>query len=265
MMKKGTEKIYQGEGFTIYHQNFPKKQLKTHSHNEAHLFIPLEGSVELEVKGTVYKVNSGKMMFISGSVPHSFNSTSEAGDRIIVQFEESLNKKFKGQKGKVVLLPTHPLIKDLILSLFPYAQSPFAASMGELVLEILIDNLTLQTDSPDNIMFRIQEKVLTSVHPDMKKLTNLMEKEMGLSIDEMASLAGLSKRTLTRLVQDEIGLSPKELYTFFRIQKACELIYQGQFGLTAIAYECGYNSLSQFIENFKRWTGLKPSEFKPSH
>nr|MBA2404497.1 cupin domain-containing protein [Bdellovibrionales bacterium] len=219
MMKKGTEQIYKGDGFTIYHQNIPKKQLKTHFHNEAHLFIPLEGHLELEVKDTVYKVNAGKMIFISGSVPHSFNSTSEAGDRIIVQFDEALNKKFKGQKGKVVLLPTHPLIKNLILDLFPYAHSKFATSMGELVLEILIENLTLQTDSPDNIMFRIQEKVLTADHPDIQKLVKLMETEMSLSLDEIATGSGLSKRTLTRLVQEEIGLSPKEFYTFFRIQK----------------------------------------------
>jgi AraC-like DNA-binding protein len=264
-MKKGTEKIYRGEGFTVYHQNFPKKQLKIHSHNEAHLFIPLEGHVELEVKGTIYKVKSGKMMFLSGQIPHSFNSTSEAGDRIIVQFDESLNRKFKQQRGKAVLLPTHLLIKDLILSLFPYAQSKFAASIGELILEVLVENLTLQTEDNDNIMFRIQEKVLSTDHPEIKKICTLMEKEMELSVDDIASETGISKRTLTRLVQQEIGLSPKELYTFFRIQKACELIYQGQLGLTAIAFECGYNSLSQFIENFKRWTGLKPSEFKPSH
>lgn len=139
------------------------------------------------------------------------------------------------------------------------------ASIGELILEVLVENLTLQTEDNDNIMFRIQEKVSSTDHPEIKKICTVLEKEMELSIDDIASETGISKRTLTRLVQQEIGLSPKELYTFFRIQKACELIYQGQLGLTAIAFECGYNSLSQFIENFKRWTGLKPSEFKPSH
>lgn len=262
MMKKGTERVYRGEGFTVYHQNIPKKQLKTHAHNSAHLFIPLEGHLELEIKGMIYKVNSGKMMFVSGLVPHSFNSTSEAGDRIILEFDESLNKKFKAQKGKVVLLPTHPLLKELILNLFPYAQSKFALSVGALALDILIENLSLQTNAPDNILFRTQEKVLNTQSPDLKKVISLMGNEFGLSIDEVAKQVGLSKRTLTRLVQDDLSLSPKELYTFFRIQKACELIYQEEFGLTAIAYECGYQSLSQFIENFKRWTGLKPSDFK---
>ena len=264
-MKKGMERIYKGEGFTVYHQNFPKKQLKLHSHNEAHLFIPLEGAVELTVDEIAYKVQSGKMIFISGNVEHSFSSDSETGERIIIQFEEHLNKKFKSQKGKVVLVPTHPLIKDLTLNLFPYSQSPFAKGIEQLILEILTENLNLQTTSNDNILFSTQEKILKSGNPQFKKVVQVMESELELSVEDIADKVGTSKRTLTRLIQDEMGVSPKELYTFFRVQKACDLIFQNQLGLTAIAYECGYSSLSQFIENFKRWTGQKPSEFRPSH
>ncbi len=264
-MKKGTERIYKGEGFTVYHQNFPKKQLKIHSHNEAHLFIPMEGSVELTVDQVVYKVHPGKMMFISGNVDHSFSSDAESGERIVIQFEEHQNKKFKSQKGKVVLIPTHPLVKDLTLNLFPYAESPFANNMEKLILEILTENLNLQTSSPDNILFNTQERILKSSDAQFKKVIEVMESDLELSIEDISERVGTSKRTLTRLIQEEMGMSPKELYTFFRVQKACDLIFQNQLGLTAIAFECGYSSLSQFIENFKRWTGQKPSEFRPSH
>lgn len=85
--------------------------------------------------------------------------------------------------------------------------------------------------------------------------------EERLALSDVASKAGLSPRTLSRLVKDEMGLYPNELHTYFRIQKATELIIQAEFGLLAIAYECGYSSLSQFIQNFKRWAGSKPSEY----
>ena len=59
MMKKGTEKIYLGAGFTVYLQNLPKKQLETHTHKEAHLFIPIEGHLEVDNKAIVANAAEG--------------------------------------------------------------------------------------------------------------------------------------------------------------------------------------------------------------
>lgn len=265
MLKKGSERIYQGEGFIAYHQNIPKKQLARHQHKEAHLFIPLEGSLELVVEGTLYKVVAGKMMFIPGNIDHSFSTHQQSGERIILQFDENQNSKFRKFKSAATMLATHPLIKELILHLFTYAETSFRLSMEKLILEILQESLVSQNLNSENVLFLTQEKLLKSQNASFHKVSQIMSEQLELSLDEIAAQAGLSKRTLTRLVQDEMGMSGKELYTYFRIQRACELIFQGELGLTAIAFECGYSSLSQFIGNFKRWTGMKPSEFRPSH
>lgn len=254
-MQKGKERVYQGDLISLYHQNFPKKQLKKHSHKEAHLFIPLEGSVEIEVDEVKYKVSSGQMMFVGGSVEHTFSAEGASGERIVIQLE-----KFKF-KSRVSILPVNSLIKNLALNLFPYAGESYSGSLEKLIGEILAATLNKETSHAQNELFLTQQKILTTRQPQMRKVLQILESDLELAMNEVAQKAGLSSRTLSRLVKDETGLSPNELHTYFRIQKATELIFQGELGLTAIAFECGYSSLSQFIQNFKRWTGSKPSEY----
>ena len=256
-MKKGEERVFEKHGLTVYHQNFPKKQLNEHSHEEAHVFIPLEGAVELDVDGITYSVKPGQMMFVGGSVHHTFRAKGESGERLILQIQ-----KFKF-KSKVSILPLHVLIKELTMSLFSYKEESFCESLVKLVSEILSDALLNQKAHSKNELFLTQQKILTSQNDQLKKILKVMENDLEMSMPEVAAKCGVSPRTLSRITKDETGLSPNELHTYYRIQKASEMIYEGRLGLTAIAFECGYNSLSQFIQNFKLWTGSKPSEYKP--
>lgn len=253
-MKKGEERVYKGSGLTVFHQNFPKKQLKEHSHDEAHLLVPLQGAIELDVGGITYEVKSGQMMFVGGSVAHTFRAQGESGERLILQLE-----KFK-YKSKVSILPLHILLKDLTMSLFVYREASYCESISKLMFEVVTDLLNNQKLHSKNELFHTQQKILTSQNEQLKKILNVMESNLEISMPDVALKCGVSPRTLSRITRDETGLSPNELHTYYRIQKASELIYQGHLGLTAIAFECGYSSLSQFIQNFKLWTGSKPSE-----
>jgi AraC-like DNA-binding protein/quercetin dioxygenase-like cupin family protein len=256
-MQKGRERVFQGNDLTIYHQNFPKKQLSNHCHKEAHLFIPLQGEVELEVDGVIHNIKTGQMMFIGGSVDHSFSAHREMGERLILQLD-----RFK-LKSRVSILPVNHLLKDLCLNVFSHAQESYSGSLTKLISEVLIATLNNEKKVAQNELFATQQKILSTQNPQLKKLLKILESDLELSMSEVAERSGLSSRTLSRLTNTEIGLSPNELHTYYRIQKASELIFQGNLGLTAIAFECGYSSLSQFIQNFKRWTGSKPSVFKP--
>lgn len=258
-MKKGEERVFKKFGLAVYHQNFPKKQLKAHAHDDAHVMIPLEGSIQLDVEGITYEVKPGQMMFIGGSVEHSFMAKGESGERIIFQID-----KFK-YKSKVSILPLHSLLKEIAINLFSYQDENFCQSLVKLVNEILLSALDNQKNHSTNELFLTQQRLLTSQNEQLKRIAKVLEGNLEISMPEAAAQCGVSPRTLSRITKDETGLSPNELHTFYRIQKASELIYEGRLGLTAIAFECGYNSLSQFIQNFKIWTGSKPSEHGRPH
>jgi len=130
-----------------------------------------------------------------------------------------------------------------------------------LIIEIIITQLSFQKNV-QNELFKTQALILKSSNSQFQSICEIMEKNLNGKRDSIAKQAGLSARTMTRIIREEIEISPVDLLTYFRIQKACSLIYQNKLNLTSIAFECGYESLSQFINNFKKWTGSKPSQYK---
>jgi AraC-like DNA-binding protein len=47
-----------------------------------------------------------------------------------------------------------------------------------------------------------------------------------------------------------------------RMQKACELLAEGQYGIKQIASQVGYASKAAFSNAFKRWNGQSPQAYR---
>jgi transcriptional regulator GlxA family with amidase domain len=79
------------------------------------------------------------------------------------------------------------------------------------------------------------------------------------SIEEIARKSGLSTRSFNRLFLTELAVTPKQAMTLYRVERAKQLLRQGKGSVTDIAFEVGYQSVSQFIATFRRHTGQLPS------
>lgn len=83
-----------------------------------------------------------------------------------------------------------------------------------------------------------------------------------ISISEIAKQSGLSQRNFSRLFVQETGLTPKDYLILRRIEKAKSLLIESRLTITDISLEVGYNSLSKFIETFRKIEGILPSDFR---
>ncbi len=84
------------------------------------------------------------------------------------------------------------------------------------------------------------------------------------AIREMAAIAAVSNEHLRRLCLHEMGRSPGKQVIFLRIQQACHLLATTDDKIETIAHAVGYESAFTFSTTFKKWTGLRPSEFRNS-
>lgn len=80
------------------------------------------------------------------------------------------------------------------------------------------------------------------------------------SVNELSSIACLSKKQFERIFNSLVGINPKEYTRIVRFQKALEQMQQqfGKINQAQIAYECGYADQSHFIREFKRFCGYTP-------
>jgi len=79
-------------------------------------------------------------------------------------------------------------------------------------------------------------------------------------IDEWAARIGMARRTLTRRFVAETGLSFAQWRQQARLLKAVELLSLAE-PVTAVALTVGYNSVSAFIESFRKHFGRTPARF----
>lgn len=79
----------------------------------------------------------------------------------------------------------------------------------------------------------------------------------------LADSFGLSERYIQRLFENVVGLSPRVFFNTQRFNRSLELIRSSNLDLTSIAYDCGYYDQAHFIKEFRKFTGITPSEARP--
>jgi AraC-like DNA-binding protein len=82
------------------------------------------------------------------------------------------------------------------------------------------------------------------------------------SLEALAGRACLSKYHFCRLFKQHAGLSPKQFCICRRIEKARELLVKHDLTVSQIAYRLGFNDASEFIRQFKKFTGHTPRRYR---
>ncbi|SPE59332.1 hypothetical protein SBV1_3130004 [Verrucomicrobia bacterium] len=84
---------------------------------------------------------------------------------------------------------------------------------------------------------------------------------MTLSVGELASRFGCSRRHLNRVFQQHFGLSVATLRMEMRLLKAVSLLRDPNTKVGQVAEECGFNSPSLFHTCFRRRFGTSPGQW----
>ena len=83
-----------------------------------------------------------------------------------------------------------------------------------------------------------------------------------LSVERVASRVGLQPNYALGVFSAVMGVSIKQYILRQRLQAAQRLLTERDDKIAAVAFECGFGSLSRFYEVFTRHFGLSPSKFR---
>ncbi|GGF64197.1 GlxA family transcriptional regulator [Alteromonas lipolytica] len=96
----------------------------------------------------------------------------------------------------------------------------------------------------------------------LQDIVRLMEAniEEPLSLDELATLVGLSRRQLERLFQKYLHCSPHRYYLQIRLTRARQLIKQTNISIIEVAICCGFVSTPHFSKCYRKAFNIPPRE-----
>lgn len=106
------------------------------------------------------------------------------------------------------------------------------------------------------LLFSLQNKKKRNLHEFM-----LLNFDKPLAIADYAFLTGRSVSTFRRDFLRQFDISPKPWLIAKRMEKAKELLLNGQNSITEVSLAVGYDNLSHFIHAFRKSYNLSPKQF----
>ncbi len=98
----------------------------------------------------------------------------------------------------------------------------------------------------------------------MKELYELMEKELAnadLDIVRMTEMMKMSRTKFYYKVKGLTGENPSVFFKRYKLNRAADLLKEGKYNMSEIAWMTGFNTLSHFSTSFKKQFGVPPSEY----
>jgi AraC-like DNA-binding protein len=86
---------------------------------------------------------------------------------------------------------------------------------------------------------------------------------LGASVREVTRRSGLSHRRFLTIFRSEVGLAPKEFCRILRFQHVHAMAQRtGRIDWTEIALKCGFCDQSHLNNEFRRLSGLTPTQYE---
>ncbi len=171
-----------------------------------------------------------------------------------VPFKHSTEDK----KGLAVGELTHEL-SDAFVRLLQLIQTPDDIQiLSPLIIKEILYRLLM---SPQGDRLKRIAATGTNGHRIVKAIEWLKHNfSKPLSIDELAHAMGMSSSSFHQHFRDITSMSPLQYQKRIRLTEARRLLITEDLDVSSTSIQVGYESLSQFSREYKRFFGLSPSE-----
>jgi len=160
----------------------------------------------------------------------------------------------EGLPKQCTVLKVSPLLRELILKAVQVGEEYQPESAGWRLMQVILDELRQAESTPLHLPMARDERV-------MRVIEALLEKPGdNRDLEQWSKVAGASGRNLARLFVTETGLTFGIWRQRLVLQEAVRRLDQGQ-PVTTIAFDLGYQSLSAFIEMFRKALGASPGQY----
>lgn len=214
-----------------------------HEHQQAQLIYPKRGTMTIHTNAGTWVVPPLRACWLPPREPHCVE-TSNRLEMHSVYCEDLTLAQLPQQAG---IVEVSALMRELILAMHG------APAVDHMAL-VLADQIRLQ---------RSQRLIVPTVRSwQLKRIANALGTDPAdqRTLRDWSEELGISTRTLARLFEKEIRVTFKEYRLQVRLHAALARLSQGQ-AVSAIAYDLGFSSASNFIAMFRKATGTTPKRY----
>lgn len=247
-----------------------------HFHPEVELAYIEKGKGKRHVGNHISYFNEGDLILIGANLPHYGCSAGLTGDNreIVAQINESCFGN--GFLNMVETSSIDDLFEKSKLGLSFYGntkaqvgerlKSMFHMTSFEKLIE-LIKILHLMSLSDEYELLNATGSSLQVTGDDNHRIDVIYDFvrsnfESKITVDEIAAKVNMSTPAFCRFFKKSTAKTFIQFLNEYRIAHACKLISEESTSIADVAFECGFQNLSNFNRAFKKVTGKSPSDYR---
>ncbi|MFZ4549397.1 MAG: helix-turn-helix domain-containing protein, partial [Bacteroidales bacterium] len=85
--------------------------------------------------------------------------------------------------------------------------------------------------------------------------------QQNISLDEVSNIVGMTPTSFCRYFKKHTKKSFHTILNEIRVGHACKLLLENKLNISGVCFECGFNNVSNFNEQFKKIKGISPSRY----
>ena len=253
-----------------------------HQHEEIQLTLIQKGEGTLLVGSSMHSFKAGELYLIGANIPHVFKSSPSYFSAADTGAAHALTLFFS-TKGKLSSLFELPELRN-VHSFFaqhcsgfrvpPQAVNDIAGKMLSIqydngleqlmqffqllkMLSALENIIPLATDTPSKTYTDYEGMRISSIYSYIMQNYN-----HGITLEEVAAIAFMTPQAFCRYFKKHTGLTFVSFLNEIRINEACKKLINGSYeSVSSVAYDCGFNSITNFNRVFKSTIHKSPREY----
>jgi AraC-like DNA-binding protein len=144
-------------------------------------------------------------------------------------------------------------------------QLPYLSNMKRLMLFYEIMDMIGRSDSFTYLASA--EYARTRFHPLNKRVKSIHEYLMKnyreeITLKQIADQVHMAPASVSRFFKSATGMSVFEYLNKIKIELARQLLLNTEMSVVDISYDCGFNNLSHFNKQFKKFNQATPRQFR---
>ena len=255
-MDTAREKWVYDNGERVWVGKYLNSKNMLHWHDECELIYLEKGSMDVVAAGKNYQITQGNAMFFDSRIIHKMTACSCDTLLQVLVFDRSIINDFA-----VDVTLAEPYIEDggpvdyayeLLMKELKQKQPMYTIMTASTVSKLMID---LFRRLPTT--FKTANSSVNEKFADL--LCDIEANSEWYTLADAAKFMNMNPSYLSRLFTEKTGMHLMYYVNCMRIQRAIKMIKSGEYSMTDISTQCGFGTIRNFNDIFKKYTGYAPS------
>jgi len=262
--------------------NLPNFATEFHFHKECQISYIIESEGKRMVGDNIEAFESGELTLLGSDIPHVWHNDRKYFEQCGANYRaRSVALFFNPDKLLEVLSFFGPVRKlEAVLKtarrgmkfyghtrsalkalLFEIAAQDGLARLGTLLkmIELLSSTHEYELLASSGYINTFQVRDTERINKVYKYVFSHFNNE--IQLDEIAAIANMNKQAFCRYFKTHTQKTFIRFLNEVRVGHACKLMTSGETRIAGLAYDCGFNSLSNFNRFFKEIKGMTPRDY----